>query len=167
MDFTSDFADSVPDPALTSQWLVRFPNSTNAYSSIPEEMTTPFTKVPAKARHGGGTNTYFPDFNDIGTISITFYETKDYDCLKWITEWRKKVVNPDDGSYGLPNDYKVTITVELYSFEEGDDTPKITYELEGCWPTEIPDLTGSYDDAEGRVKWAIPFSVDSAKIATT
>jgi len=129
-------------------------------------VTVGFTKIPAKARHGGATNTYFPDFNDIGTLSVTFYETKDYDCLKWLTEWRKKVVDPVTGIYGVPDEYKVTATLELYSFEEGASTPVVTYNLEGVWPSEVPDFTGSYDDSEGRVKWPVVFSVDTGILAS-
>ena len=162
MDLTSDFADSVPDPALTHQWLVRFPNSTNAYSSIPEEMNVSFTKIPAKPRHNAGTNTYFPDFYDISAISVTFYETKDFDCTKWIRDWRKKIVNHSDGVYGVSDEYKVDATLELYSIDS--ETPVLTITLKGVWPTEQNDWQLSYDDAEGRIKCIVPFSVDDAEI---
>lgn len=162
MDFSEDYADSILDPALTSQWIIRFPNLTSE-QIFAETLGLSFQKIPAKARHGGASNTYFPDFNDVDAVSITFYENKNYETTKWINQWRLKVVNKD-GTYGLPIDYKVDAEASFYPIDSDEATLRVA--IKQMWPTEQASIDYSNEDSAGRVKVTVPFSVDSVEILT-
>jgi hypothetical protein len=160
MDFSEDYADSILDPALTSQWLLQFPNLANN-QIFAESLSVNFTKIPAKARHGGGSNTYFPDFNDIDAISVVFYENQNYETTKWINEWRRKVVK-EDGTYGLPIEYKLDVLASFYPVDS--ETASLEVKFLQIWPTEQASIDYSNEDTSGRVKITVPFSVDSVKL---
>ncbi len=152
-----EIALSVPDPALSTQWVLRVPFVNSTIQVVAEKVTATFSKVPATARFNTGSNTYYPGTNDIDALSITFYETYDYRVSQWLRQWRLLVVH-DDGNYGVPAEYKKKMFVQMYS-SQGNIAQTLTYH--GTWPTDKEAISLSYDDETGRITVDAQFSVDS------
>lgn len=151
-----------PDPALKFRFYVHVPDVDDMYSCVVDTISATFPKVPAKARFGGGSNTYFPDTNDIDGLSITFYEAYDYRVTAWLSRWRAKVVKPD-GTYGLPPEYKRDITVMMFNYSV--ETPVMTMTYKDCWPTDQNPFALSYEDSEGRLQVEAQFAVDNLELS--
>lgn len=147
----------VKDPAFAFRWFVYVPDAGGLYQCIAEKLTATFPKVPAKSRFTSGRVNYFPDNNEIDGLTITFYETYDYDVTRWLSRWCGKIVH-EDGSYGVPNDYKKEIIAQLLL--PGSDTPSLTLTYKGAWPTDRGAYNLAYDDESGRITVEAQFSVD-------
>lgn len=151
-----------PDPSLKSRFYVYVPDTNDPYHCVVETINATFNKIPAKPRFGGGSNTYFPDNNDIDAITITFYETYKYQVCAWLSRWRALIVKPD-GSYGLPPEYKRDFRVALFNYNNEEPTLTLTYK--GCWPTDQNPFALAYEDAEGRLQVEATFSVDNLEMS--
>lgn len=155
MEFMRKFALGAPDPANTSLWIVRVPFNSSDVFIAAETFTATTTKIPAEARFSGGRNNYYPGTADIDALSVSFYETHDYQVTKWLKKWRDLVEL--DGIYGLPAVFKKTIY--LFAYSKFNTKPERTFTYKRVWPTD----RGPYEynqDAEGRVILQAQFSVD-------
>jgi hypothetical protein len=157
---------NLPDPALNWRWRCFMPPSlvSNPNGIIVEEVNFTHTSIPSGPRFGGGTNTYYPGFNDISGVSITFYETSKYQSLKFLYLWRSLVLDAD-GNYGVPNGpdgYKKTVKIESYD-HKNSSSPVWVGKLKGIWPTEIDAQTLTYSSKE-RLQVTASFSVDSNEV---
>jgi hypothetical protein len=157
---------NLPDPALNWRWRCFMPTSLvrNPNGILVEEVNFTHTSIPSRPRFGGGTNTYFPEFNDISAVDMTFYETTDYRSLKFLYNWRSLVLD-SNGNYGLPEGpagYKKTIKIEFYGMENSI-SPVWVGKLKGIWPTEISPQTLTYSSKE-RIQIQASFSVDSNEV---
>ena len=154
-----DSAFGVPDPALASLYKVFVPFLGSTTILVAETISPTYQKIPAVARFGHGSNTYFPDVNDIDGLTITFYETHDFLVTKWLKAWRKMVVNPEDSSYGVPTTYKQEISVHYYN--GWSPAPVYLARYIGCWPTDQGTFSLDYSNLEGKLSVEAQFSVDS------
>lgn len=152
---------NLKDPALPTRWFVNVPDGGDIYTIVAEKITATFPKIPAKSRFTSGRMQYYPDNNEIDGLTITFYETYDYDVTRWLSRWRGRVVHKD-GSYGIPVDYKKEITAQLYL--PGSDTPSVTCVYKGAWPTDQSAFNLSYEDEANRIMVEAQFSVDELEM---
>lgn len=155
------------DPAPDWRYLVRWPEIKGVTSRmanewvIAETLTFTHPSIPSQGRHGGGTMTYFPDFNNIASSSITLYEDQYYSALFYIMSWRNLVID-QEGNYGLPIEYKRNIDIEIYSIFDSSE-PTIVGTLYGVWPSEISAFEYSYE-GQDRIKLQVDFSVDAGSV---
>lgn len=155
------------DPAPDWRYLVRFPEILGVTSPMSREWvvaeTFTFThpSIPSQGRHGGGSMTYFPDFNDIAGSSITLYEDQYYSALFYIMQWRKLIID-DQGNYGVSNFYKKDLKVEAYSYQDSKN-PVMVGTLHGTWPSEVSAFEYSYE-GQDRIKVQVEFSVDAGSV---
>jgi len=69
---------------------------------------------------------------DEGTLGLKDYV--DQPVMKAISDWRKKVYDPETGKIGLAKDYKVDASVVLFA---PDGTYRREWILRGCWPKDV------------------------------
>lgn len=153
-----DYAIQAPDPALTSLWLVQIGNGGAVTYLIAEQMTATFPKIPANARFSSGSNNYFPGLKDVDSVSITFYESHDYQVSQWLKTWALQVCD-ENGNYGAPSVYKQTICLNLFSKPSSKPVQVVNYQ--GCWPTDKNAFELNYSDDTGRLVVQATFAVDS------
>lgn len=128
---------------------------------IAEQVSFSYANTGQNKRFGGGKSTYYPDMTEISGASLTFYEDVNYSVTRYLFQWKGAIFG-DDGSYGLPGDYKRDITLECFSYTN-DSSPVLVGTLKGCWPTDQSPLDLNYT-SEGRVTVQCQFSVDSSFI---
>lgn len=158
-----DKAFNLAEPSVDWLWDSSFSGNVkgvNFDKLIVESIDIPFINITAMARHRNATNTYYPGFSDISGTNISFVEDSSGSVLTNLYNWMKAVKDPDDGSYGLPKDYKCNVDTQLYNLS-GDKTVKIR--LIGIWPTNISNYSLNYTN-RGRLITSASFSVDSLKI---
>lgn len=83
---------------------------------------------------GGGRTTYFPDFPEVSTISVSFYETELGTANLSLTKWREAVLS-QQGWYGLPSDYKCMLLTNLFGYASNTQAV-MGYKCLGVWPTD-------------------------------
>tara|TARA_B100001146_G_C16123006_1_gene408883 strand:+ start:516 stop:1007 length:492 start_codon:yes stop_codon:yes gene_type:complete len=150
---------NIPAPALNSRWIVLFENQIGPYKGIVETVEATFIRTEARARYSQGSNNYFPEATDIDGLNIMFYEDEEFSVTKWLKDWRRKVHDPADGTYGVANDYKKRVYVELFSLVSNKPVLQLCYR--NCWPTTNAGLPLTYEDGTGRLQVNQQFSVDT------
>ena len=116
--------------------------------------TFPF--VDSEARAHSGSYTYYPQFNNIDAIDITFQEAETYEVTKYLYRWLNLVVSGEDGTYRESNYFKRNIVLTMFNNQD-DETLQIRYN--GTFPTRITNIDVSENDEYYRV--SCNFSVDS------
>ena len=161
VSITLDQFHNLKPPAPTWKYLVYLPNNipeTNRIEPVyVENGTFTFPTVDSDARFNSGSYEYFPQFNNIDAIDITFIETEDYDITNFMYKWFGLVVHEDDGTYGIASEFKRQIRVVLLN-EQGTEKANITYN--GAFPTRRSTLNLGSEDNFVRVEQN--FSVDSS-----
>jgi len=95
---------------------------------------------------GGGRTLYFPDFPDVSTISVSFYETETGAANLALSAWRSAVKSPL-GFYGLPANYKCSILTNMFGYAS-NTSPVMTVNVEGVWPSDNGTLELNYTEDE-------------------
>jgi hypothetical protein len=139
------------------------PKSARAYQvdyTYVETIDLPFNEIKSGAHFAGGGYNYFPEFHDISAFSVNFYADSEGRAMKWLVNWRSKVKDFGSGLYGMPSEYKDSMTVALMTA-----TQKViaTVELQGIWPASLSNLDLNNDSANKLVH-AVTFSIDSQDI---
>jgi len=75
-----------------------------------QDISVPQPSVGAKPISRGGRNIYLPDFQDIGTVSIQFYEDVAGSVGYYLETWRQLIRN-DLGYYSEMSNYMMDITL--------------------------------------------------------
>ena len=57
---------TAPDPARKDRFFIQVPFTSDPYQIVANSVTVGYSKIPAKARFNGGSNSYYPD----NTISM-------------------------------------------------------------------------------------------------
>jgi hypothetical protein len=154
---------NLPPPAPLFRWITLFDGQPGPYKGIVETIEATYINTEAKGRRSQGSNNYFADTTDIESLNIMFYEDDKYSVTKWLKEWKEKVFNPLDGSYGVANDYKKRIYVELYNLKTNKPIMQLAYQ--NCWPAATGATSYSYEDSSGRVQVNQQFSVDTLEFS--
>lgn len=153
-----------PDPLLSTGWYIKvMPKSAASYHvdhTYVETIDLPFNEIKSGAHFAGGGYNYFPEFHDISAFSVNFYADSEARVLSWIVNWRSKVKDFGSGLYGMPSEYKDSMTVALMTV-----TQKViaTVELQGIWPASISNLDLN-NDTPNKLVLAVTFSVDGQSI---
>lgn len=87
--------------------------------------------VDREAFYEAGRNRYKPGLEDQNPFTIIFHQDASSKIPEYIMKWKRRIV-AEDGSKGLPNDYKKTIVVH---FLNGRKQSVLKITLEGCFPT--------------------------------
>lgn len=69
---------------------------------------------------------------ETGTLTLKDYV--DQPVMKSVSDWRKKVYDPETGKIGLAKDYKVDASIVLFA---PDGTYRREWTLRGCWPESV------------------------------
>lgn len=162
-----DYGEQLKEPAPAWRYLVEFPQIEGIEKRmaqswvVAEEYTLTHPHIPSQGRFGGGSMTYFPDFNDISGTDVTLYEDIHYSALHYLYMWKKLILD-EFGNYAPSSEYKYPLTLNLFSYTDSV-TPVMKGILHGCWPSEISSHSYSYENTD-RVKTTVQFSVDSSTI---
>jgi len=165
-----DYGEALNDPAPSWRYLVEFPEISGISERmaqswvVAESFTLTHPHIPSQGRFGGGSMTYFPDFNDISGTNVELYEDVNYSALHYIYAWKKLILD-EFGNYAAASEYKYPLTLNLFSHTDSS-TPVMKGTLHGCWPSEVTEHQYSYEGAD-RVKTSVQFSVDSSTIEFT
>lgn len=142
-----------------------------------EEIQMPMIAIETDGVFQQGKRTYFPQHQDIGSVTLNFYVDQDLKALSYIEFWRNQIMDIN-GVYNYPNTFKHQIKI----YAEGDDgvsdgatvkpakddTSGITSKVEksafgywildGCWPSRPNNL--SFTGTSDRHVLSVEFSVD-------
>jgi len=99
---------------------------------------------------------YMPMFSNVSSFSMTFFEDDEGTTLKWLTSWKSRIKNFDDGSYYLPANYKSEMKFNLCNTM---GTPVVASRCSGVWPADTGALSLNYTDS-GRITISQTFSCD-------
>lgn len=157
-------------PLLTFKWVC---------SSLPfgfdptyvESLDLPFCNVDvSQGWHGAGSFTYYPEFSNISSFSLTLYEDSSMSTLQWLTFWKNqiKVLYPTSaengsgkaGAYFLPRYYKRNMEFKLLA-TDNSEVLKVT--LINVFPTDTGNLSMDYTQSD-RVKLTQTFSCDDQSL---
>lgn len=158
---TREAIQQIKDPARNGRWFVLFNNASDPYECIAEQAELVFEEIQPKSRYVAGSQKYYPDNATLSAVSMTFYETYDYQVTRYMNRWRS-LIRRDDGFFGLPADYKRVIDAQLYY--PNRNSPVLTVRYTGCWPTNQGAFALTYDDEEGRLQVPVTFSVDRVQL---
>jgi hypothetical protein len=114
--------------------------------------------VDREAFYEAGRNTYFPSLEDVNTFSVVFYHDASNNLPRYLMAWKRRIV-AENGTKGLPGDYKESITVIL---RNGYNQITNRFFLEGCFPTS----TSGYElnNNSENIKLTQEFSIDRISI---
>ena len=158
---------SLQDPAPSWRWILRVPTdfvTVYANSALPfimaEQIVFALTDIDSDQRFGGGIRQNYPRFQTAQPLSITFYETQQYSTIRYLSQWKKRVVNPETHNYGVPLAYKRNMY--LYAFDYVSNTrPTFVGIFRDCWPTNVGGLNFSYDSSQ-RITVQAEFACDKS-----
>ncbi len=149
------------DPAINWRFRVLLPRfdeeSKRPIQVYANQVSISQRGIESEMSYQAASNRIFPGVFRIEAITITFIEQRQFPVMKYIRKWQEKIVD-QKGYYGLPKDYKRTITI--YPLDtKGADAVKIPYA--NCWPAQVAsfDLDGSQT---GFVSHAVSFESDNA-----
>ena len=163
MILNRETALNIPAPALTTRWIVLFENQPGPYKGIVETVEATFINTESKGRLSQGSNNYYPEMSDIENLNIVFYEDSEYSVTKWLRDWKLKIYDPVTGNYGVANDYKKRIYIELYNLVT--KTPILKLGYKNCWPTSTGGYGLTYEDPSGRLQVNQQFSTDTLEFS--
>lgn len=162
--FTLQQVRARPDPLLNWQWICldgTLPfDHPNEYL---ESIDLPFNNIRSESVYVGSGYTCYPQAHEVEAFTAVFYEDCYAATTTWLQDWKSKIKNFSTGVYGLPKDYKKTMTVALLT-TKGE--PALQYRLIGIWPTITSSLSLNYNES-GRIILSQTFSVDDVEIVTS
>lgn len=162
--FTLQQVRARPDPLLSFQWLCldgSLPfDHPNEYL---ESIDLPFNNIKSDGVYVGSGYTCYPLAHEVEAFTATFYEDYYAASTTWLQDWKSRIKNFSTGVYGLPKDYKKTMTVGLLT-TKGDIA--LQYKLIGIWPTSTASLSLNYNES-GRITVSQTFSIDDVEIVTS
>lgn len=135
----------------------------NFVAGLPPESivdcSLPFIANENEGIHQGGTNDYYPNFVDIGNLSLTFIENQEGLVMKSLDAWKRLVQAPNE-LFNYPVNYKRVVECEL--LDNANEVHSKT-KLLGVWPSTTSPENLDYNTSD---VWRISqeFSVDGAEI---
>jgi len=178
-----ELAQQLPEPALDSMWvadiqsvgaantiganyayngtLLRTPNWFNRFLNRIEEIPLKYRTIDSDQRFYRGRRSSYPRWQNVESISLTFYESDTYDMVQMMTDWMDSVVS-SDGVYS-PRDMYVR-DIHFYAFNNRERLkPMIHGIYEKAWPTAISEQQYMYGNSQ-RVRWNVSFEVYNIQI---
>lgn len=82
-----------------------------------------------------------PTGESTSSFTMSFLESKDYDCLKYFELWKRCVFNPNTGFFGLPFNLKdpskgYAQTLDVHVFDSSGLEEGVGH-IYGCYPTQV------------------------------
>lgn len=151
------------DPLYSFDWVVELPDlpgvnltvNKSTFNFYAEETSLALPFFSPQATFRNGTQTYYPGFSDVGTISIVFYEDKDMNTSRYLDYWHS-LIQDADGNYALPNTYKKEFYVSCFDCK-GNRVGVFT--IQGAWPAQRGNY-GLQSSSTERVTVNCEFSID-------
>lgn len=147
---------------LTNSLSSVFPGAFNApMKVVVEAIDFENWNIDSIGRHNGYTELHYPGFNKLSSLNIKFYETENYDVIKYLRSWQRLIIDKN-GNYGYPASFKQNIQLFCYNWTT-TDTPTLTGTLTGCWPIQVTPIPLNYQESN-RITTSCTFSVDDSVI---
>lgn len=181
-----ELAQSLPEPASDTLWIadiqstgvvsstigtggryayngaqLRAPNWFGRFFNRIEEIPLKYRTIDSDQRFYRGRRSSYPRWQNVESISLTFYESDNYDMLPILTDWMDAVVSRD-GVYS-PRDLYVR-DIHFYAFNNRDRLSPVIHGIyESVWPTSISEQVYQYGSQQ-RVRWNVAFEVYDIQI---
>lgn len=149
---------SRPDPLINLDWDIEMPDGLDA-SYVEEIQASMADFTVSEGVFRSGTRTYYVGAEDIGALSITFYEDRLMTVTQYLKRWRDRIRNTN-GTRNYPSQYKRTIRVWP---TDGAGIILGEFAYRGCWPSKIPSIAWT-SQGTARITHQVDFSVDSVDI---
>jgi hypothetical protein len=149
---------SRPDPLINLDWQIEMPDGLDA-SYVEEIQASMADFAVSEGVFKAGTRQYYVGAEDIGALSITFYEDRLMTATQYLQRWRNRIRN-SDGTRNYPSQYKRTIRVWP---TDGAGIILGEFVYQGCWPSKIPTIAWT-SQGTARIMHQVDFSVDSVEI---
>lgn len=160
---TLEDIQNLPDPAPLWRHRVEMPTDIPGVTRPePQQIiggSFSWAFADADQRAHSGSYVYYPQFNNIDAIDIIFFETADYQIIKYLTAWFNLVVSGKDGTYSASDIYKRNIILRM---NDNADNETIRVRYNGTWPTRINHIELSENEEYFQV--SCNFSVDSNNV---
>lgn len=146
------------DPLMSYTWDVLMPEIDEL--SLPnymiEEVQFTLPSYQDWNVYRNGTFAYYAGPQDVGTLTLVFYEDVRMSSSKYIGAWRKQVQN-EDGTFNAPSEYWNTISVIL---QDNNHEPIAELVASGCFPTTRDGYTLN-SGASDRSSISVTFAVNN------
>ena len=150
---------------------------------LAQSLTIPFLGFETEKRSTG--TTHFSGYTPESSISVTFYETKDFTVLNYFENWRDTIYDQDRRVWKKGNNRRwgiITLLQPVFSGLGGRALdaigvntpqdiagirfqPSKIYRLSGLVPTSIGDIELSYDNGEA-MTITVEFELDQCEDLT-
>lgn len=127
-----------------------------------ETVSLPFPSFNIKPLFGAGTFSYYPGFEEISAFDVQLYEDESLRSLKWLTNWKGKIRNPETGAYFLPTNYKYDLEFELLGTR---NNVVLKAKAINCWPSQKGNWDLTNTSTNGLLKVHQNFSCDGVKLS--
>lgn len=112
-----------------------------------ESITLPNGEVLSPSpSFGGGRTTFYPDFPEVSSISVNFYETETGAANLALGNWQE-AVKSREGWFGLPAKYKCRLLTNLFGYSSNRQAV-MAYSGEGIWPSDGGTFDLNYTEDE-------------------
>lgn len=154
-------ASARKDPMMTFLWDVfpAFPQALGNFAvELIEEIQLPLSRFDVDNVFYQGQRFYFAKFEEYSPVSIKFYEDNQASTLGYFYAW-KQLIRDASGNYGLPSDYKGSMTITPLDQTNQVITSVLMY---GMFPTSFGNLV--FNSGNGRQEITMDFQIDSISI---
>lgn len=154
---------STRTPVLRTGVKLRSPAVAGVFFGRITEIPLQYKSVDSDQRFYRGRRKEYPRYTQVEQVTISFFETDQYDMLPRLLDWIDAVVSPD-GTYSPIQEY--IRDINFYAFDNRDRlTPKVQGKYSGCWPLSISPQTYSADGSS-HVIWSVNFAMEDVEILT-
>lgn len=146
---------------MTFLWDVQpaFPQSLGEFAvELIEEIQLPLSRLDVDNVFYQGQRFYFAKFEEYAPVNIKFYEDNVASTLRYFDNW-KQLIRDASGNYGLPANYKGSMTITPLDQTNQVITSVILY---GMFPTSFGNLT--FHSGNGRQEITMDFQIDYISI---
>jgi hypothetical protein len=130
-------------------------------SDFCESVSIPFPSFNIKPLFGAGTFTFYPGFEEIQAFDCQFHLDEAMTTIKWLTAWKEKIRDPENGAFYLPTNYKFDIEFQLLGTK---NDVLLTVVCKNCWPSTKSNWDLNYTSTNGLLKVHQNFSCDGIKL---
>lgn len=153
-----------PDPLLSFKWVC---SDATLPFGLPchylEAIEMPWENVQSSPHNEAGRQVHYPGQLELSGLNITLYEDQKGTAMKWITDWKRKVRDPDTNFYGLPygvDGFKQKMSISLLDTKNNEI---MTVLLRGIWPEATSAWSLNYTDS-GRLVVSQSLAIDKQMI---
>lgn len=98
-----------PDPALSFRWQIVLPmlspnlfDPTININDYVEEVSLATSYHQPYSVYRAGNMDYFANYQDVSSISVTFYEDRLFTATTYVNAWKRMIYNPSTKVFGVP-----------------------------------------------------------------